>query len=94
MPNQDIHEAVLEFEDPAQDALYPLRSKMRPTDAEGVREAWTIVELLWSEWGRQRESRADLDPYSSGANAVVRPRGRSQCRWTRCDSSVVDVFSR
>ena len=49
MPNQDIHEAVLEFEDPAQDALYSLRSKMRPTDADGLREAWMIVELLWDD---------------------------------------------
>ena len=49
MPNQDIHEAVLEFEDPAQDALYSLRSKMRPTDADGVREAWMIVALLWDD---------------------------------------------
>ena len=49
MPNQDIHQAVLEFEDPAQDALYPLRSKMRPTDADGLREAWMIVELLWDD---------------------------------------------
>ena len=49
MPNQDIHQAVLEFEDPAQDALYPLRSKMRPTDADGFREAWMIVEMLWDD---------------------------------------------
>lgn len=49
MPKQDIHEAVLEFEDPAQDALHPLRSKMRPTDADGFREAWMIVELLWDD---------------------------------------------
>lgn len=49
MPNQDIHQAVLEFENPAQDALYPLRTKMRPTDADGFREAWMIVELLWDD---------------------------------------------
>jgi hypothetical protein len=29
------------------DERYPLRSKMRPTDPEGFREAWTIVEQLW-----------------------------------------------
>jgi hypothetical protein len=28
---------------------YPLRAKMRPHDAEGFREAWTILEGLWAE---------------------------------------------
>jgi hypothetical protein len=28
---------------------YPLRSKMRPTDPAGFREAWDIVENLWDE---------------------------------------------
>jgi hypothetical protein len=26
---------------------YPDRVKMRPTDADGFREAWDILELLW-----------------------------------------------
>jgi DinB superfamily len=49
MLNQDIHEAVLEFESDELDACDPLRSKMRPTDAEGFREAWTIVVQLWED---------------------------------------------
>ncbi len=28
---------------------YPLRSKMRPTDPAGFREAWDILERLWDE---------------------------------------------
>jgi DinB superfamily/Pentapeptide repeats (8 copies) len=28
---------------------YPLRSKMRPSDADGFREAWDLVEQLWRE---------------------------------------------
>jgi hypothetical protein len=28
---------------------YPLRSKMRPTDPAGFREAWDILEKLWDE---------------------------------------------
>ena len=31
------------------DRRYPLRSKMRPTDAAGFREAWGILERLWDE---------------------------------------------
>jgi DinB superfamily len=49
MLNQDIHEAVLEFESDELDARNPLRAKMRPTDAEGFREAWTIVVQLWDD---------------------------------------------
>jgi DinB superfamily len=49
MLNQDIHEAVLEFESDELDACDPLRSKMRPTDVEGFREAWTIVVQLWED---------------------------------------------
>jgi hypothetical protein len=30
------------------DRRYPLRAKMRPTDPAGFREAWDIVERLWS----------------------------------------------
>ncbi len=29
--------------------LYPDRPKMRPTDADGVREAWAVLERLWPE---------------------------------------------
>ena len=49
MLNQDIHEAVLEFESDELDARDPLRAKMRPTDADGFREAWTIVVQLWDD---------------------------------------------
>jgi hypothetical protein len=38
------------------DRRYPLRPKMRPTDAAGFREAWDIVERLWAEtvgWARR-----------------------------------------
>jgi hypothetical protein len=31
------------------DSRYPLRSKMRPTEPAGFREAWDILERLWSE---------------------------------------------
>ena len=31
------------------DRRYPDRSKMRPTDADGFREAWDILERLWSQ---------------------------------------------
>jgi hypothetical protein len=31
------------------DSRYPLRSKMRPTDPAGFREAWDILERLWDE---------------------------------------------
>ena len=31
------------------DSRYPLRSKMRPTEPAGFREAWEIIESLWSE---------------------------------------------
>lgn len=61
MPKQSIHEAVLEFESDELDALYPLRSKMRPTEADGFREAWTIVEQLWDETvARARTLPADM----------------------------------
>jgi uncharacterized damage-inducible protein DinB len=30
------------------DRLMPHRAKMRPTDADGFREAWTILEELWA----------------------------------------------
>jgi hypothetical protein len=49
MAKKDIFEAVQEFESAELDALYPLRSKMRPTDADGFREAWSLVERLWGE---------------------------------------------
>jgi uncharacterized protein YjbI with pentapeptide repeats len=29
--------------------LYPGRERMRPTDADGYREAWDLLEQLWSE---------------------------------------------
>ncbi len=31
------------------DRRYPLRAKMRPTSADGFREAWDVVERLWDE---------------------------------------------
>jgi uncharacterized protein YjbI with pentapeptide repeats len=31
------------------DRLHPERPKMRPTDADGYREAWSILEQLWEE---------------------------------------------
>jgi uncharacterized protein YjbI with pentapeptide repeats len=31
------------------DRRYPLRAKMRPTDPDGFREAWDILERLWGE---------------------------------------------
>jgi DinB superfamily/Pentapeptide repeats (8 copies) len=31
------------------DRRYPLRSRMRPTDPAGFREAWDILERLWDE---------------------------------------------
>ncbi|HEV3188798.1 MAG TPA: DinB family protein [Acidimicrobiales bacterium] len=31
------------------DSRYPLRSKMRPTDPDGFREAWDVLERLWDE---------------------------------------------
>jgi hypothetical protein len=31
------------------DRLHPERAKLRPTDAAGFREAWTIIEGLWGE---------------------------------------------
>jgi hypothetical protein len=31
------------------DRRYPERRKLRPTDAEGVRVAWSVIESLWSE---------------------------------------------
>jgi hypothetical protein len=40
------------------DKRYPERAKMRPTDADGFREAWDIVERLWAgtvERARQLE---------------------------------------
>src|SRR3984957_16362438 len=39
----------------ALDARYPLRSKMRPTDPEGFREAWRILERLWRETGQRAQ---------------------------------------
>ena len=42
------------------DRRYPLRPKMRPTDAAGFREAWDIVERLWAETvGRARRLRPE-----------------------------------
>ena len=29
--------------------LYPGRERMRPTDADGYREAWDLLEQLWAE---------------------------------------------
>ncbi|HWD96680.1 MAG TPA: pentapeptide repeat-containing protein, partial [Acidimicrobiales bacterium] len=40
---------VSELVQAALDARYPLRSKMRPTDPDGFREAWRILERLWGE---------------------------------------------
>ena len=61
MPNRDVFEAVEEFESAEQDARYPLRSKMRPTDADGFREAWAIVEQLWGETvSRARSMQSEL----------------------------------
>ena len=41
------------------DRRYPDRAKMRPTDPDGFREAWTIIEGLWEQTvARARE----LDP--------------------------------
>ena len=41
------------------DRLHPERVKLRPTDADGFREAWSIIEQLWAETvGRASE----LDP--------------------------------
>jgi DinB superfamily/Pentapeptide repeats (8 copies) len=31
------------------DRRYPARARMRPTDAAGFREAWDVVERLWSD---------------------------------------------
>jgi hypothetical protein len=31
------------------DRQYPERRKLRPTDAAGFREAWTLIERLWNE---------------------------------------------
>ena len=31
------------------DSRYPQRAKMRPSDADGFREAWDILERLWQE---------------------------------------------
>lgn len=31
------------------DRRYPERAKLRPTDAEGFREAWGLIERLWGE---------------------------------------------
>jgi hypothetical protein len=49
MLHQEFHEAVLEFESDELDALDPLRARMRPTDADGFREAWTLVVQLWDD---------------------------------------------
>ena len=41
------------------DRRHPERLKLRPTDADGVREAWTVIEQLWDgtvAWARR------LDP--------------------------------
>lgn len=37
------------FVDAELNRRYPLRSKMRPTDPAGFREAWDILEKLWDE---------------------------------------------
>lgn len=43
------------------DRRYPERAKMRPTDPAGFREAWDIVERLWSETvGRARRLEPEL----------------------------------
>jgi hypothetical protein len=43
------------------DRRYPLRSKMRPTDSAGFREAWDILERLWGETvERARRLRPEL----------------------------------
>jgi hypothetical protein len=31
------------------DRLHPERTKLRPTDPDGFREAWTVIEQLWAE---------------------------------------------
>jgi uncharacterized protein YjbI with pentapeptide repeats len=31
------------------DQRHPERSKLRPTDAAGFREAWTVIKALWAE---------------------------------------------
>jgi uncharacterized protein YjbI with pentapeptide repeats len=43
------------------DRRYPQRSKMRPTDPAGFREAWDILEQLWGETiGRARQLQPQL----------------------------------
>jgi DinB superfamily/Pentapeptide repeats (8 copies) len=51
----DIHNLVINDVDVGPlitqelDRRYPLRSKMRPTDPAGFKEAWGIIERLWDE---------------------------------------------
>ena len=40
---------VAPYVDAELDRLQPDRPKMRPTDAQGFREAWDVVERLWGE---------------------------------------------
>jgi hypothetical protein len=47
----DVNELV----QAALDARYPLRSKMRPTDPDGFREAWRILERLWGETNQRAQ---------------------------------------
>jgi hypothetical protein len=40
---------VMPFVEAELDRLHPERVKLRPSDADGFREAWTIIEGLWDE---------------------------------------------
>lgn len=41
------------------DRLHPERTKLRPVDAAGFREAWSVIDALWSETVARAEA---LDP--------------------------------
>jgi hypothetical protein len=59
LSNVDIHGSIVDLRvngvdvwplvDAELDRRYPDRSKMRPTDPAGFREAWDVLERLWGE---------------------------------------------
>ena len=53
---------------------YPDRVKMRPTDAEGFREAWKILAPLWAQTAKRGRHRPPDTPHQGGRGGCAQVR--------------------
>jgi hypothetical protein len=47
------------------DRRYPERTKLRPSDADGMREAWAVIESFWAETMDRTRSLTDAELHQS-----------------------------